>query len=121
MGGVVVAQIGIAAGGGARRRAGEALNKRGALQLPRLIDRNRSYGRIELMPRAAKPTEELDRLCVTTSDVRCELLEQTKGPAPAPVINGLGDVEPLRPRVQAGNEPRRQEIADVGDDPVVAG
>jgi hypothetical protein len=56
-----------------------------------------------------------------SGDVGRELFEHFNGALAAAVVDGLRHVEALPGRVEVGDQVGAQEVADVGDDPVVAG
>jgi hypothetical protein len=47
-------------------------------------------------------------------------IEDGERPLAAPVIDGLRHVQPLRARAESGDEVGGQDVADIGDQPVVA-
>ena len=77
--------------------------------------------RIELMPRAAEPAEELDRARVASGDVGGEFLQDAERAGPPAVVDRLRDIEALRPRVQARHEARGEQVADIRHHPIVTG
>ena len=78
-------------------------------------------GRVEAVPRAAQSPEELDELGIPAGDVEGDLLEDGQRPLAPPVVDRLGHVQPLAASVEVGHQVGRQQVADVRDDPVVAG
>jgi hypothetical protein len=73
------------------------------------------------MSGAADPAEKLDHLGVPPGDVDRDLFEDRNRAFATPVVDRLGDVQPLAARVEAGHQPGRQQVANIGDDPVVTG
>jgi len=87
----------------------------------RIGDEGVADRRIELVAGAAEAAEELDRARITAGDVGDQLLEQAKRAGAAAVVDRLGDIETLGAGVEAGDEAGGEQVADVGDHPVVAG
>ncbi len=120
-GAVDIAQVRVTAGRCPRESSDQALDHGWARRRGRVAAGDRPDRRIELMTRTAQAPEELHRARVAPGDVGGQFLQQAECAAAAPVIDRPRHVQPLAPRVQAADHPRRQELADIGDHPVVAG
>src|ERR1035438_772860 len=70
---------------------------------------------------AAHAAEELDDAGIAAGDVGGELFEDADGAGAAAIVDGLGDVDALGRGVEATDEARGDEVADVRNDPVIAG
>src|SRR6185503_7745431 len=116
---VHVAQIGKSARGGARLRADETLR---ALQPAARIGRQgrKTDRRIEAVAGAGQEVKELDNADAPSRDVGGEFFEQTDRALAAAIVDGLADVDAASARVEARDEVRGEQIADVVDHPVVA-
>ena len=116
-------QVGHSAGCPAGQQAGNAL---GPQQLSHvgcagLREGGRADGRVEAVPGAAQAPEALHDVRGPPRDVQRQLLQDLDGALAAPVVDRLGDVQTLGPRVEFGDQVRGEKVAEIGDDPVVAG
>ena len=117
------AQVRHPAGGGAGQGARQSL----VLEQSRHVGRVGSgegrgaHHRVESVPGAGEPPEPLDDVGVPAGHVPGQLLEDRQGPLAPAVVDGLGDVEALPPGVEPVDQVRAEQVADVGDHPVVAG
>jgi hypothetical protein len=119
-GAVHVAQIGEAPGAGARARADQPFRplqpEAGIAWVHRQADR-----RIQSVARARQAPEHFHHARAPAGDGGGQLLEQRHGPLAAPVADGVGDVDALAAGVQAADQIGCQQVANVGDQPVIAG
>jgi hypothetical protein len=78
-----------------------------------------AYGRVETVPRSGKTAEKLDGLGIPSRDVRGDLFQDAERALAAPVIDGVGDVDPLPGSVQPVDQSGIDQVGNVGNDPIV--
>src|SRR5262249_31048488 len=117
---VQVPHVGQAANAGAGARPDQSLRLLQA-KARVLVGHRKTDGRVQQVPGACEPSEELHYPRAPAGDVGGQLLQERHGSLAAPVVDGLGHVQPLVGRIHVGHQVRGQQVTQVGDDPVVAG